>query len=294
MKLTNKHNLPQPVYDAVSYSDYTGGKSDYSVSGLGEPAQKKWLTGVHRHEIEEDASDRLYALMGSAMHSVLERADSTGITEKRLQVTVDGLQISGQFDRLGLVSEDGGITGVLQDYKLASVWEYIYGLKPDKISQANCYVYLLRENGYKVDKAEIVMFFRDWMKSKAKFDKSYPPTQMGIINVPIWTQVEQYNYIAGRIAVHEDAKRTGTPAPCSDEERWYTGDKYAVMKGTNKKASKVEDTQEAAQKYLEGIKANPSAKDKDRYKIVHRPGVNKRCDDYCTASTFCEQYKGGE
>ena len=286
MKLTNKHKLPQPVYDAVSYNDYTGGKSDYSVSGLADPAQKKWLTGVHKHEIEEDASERLYALMGSAMHKVLERADTTGITEKRLQVTVEGKQISGQFDRLGLVSEDGGITGILQDYKLASVWEYIYGLKPDKITQANCYVYLLRENGYKVDKAQIVMFFRDWMKSKAKVDKSYPQIQMGIIDVPIWTQVETYKYISERIAIHEEARRTGAPAPCSDEERWYTGDTFAVMKGKNKKATRVFDNRNDANEYRKKI-----VKDADIHYVVKRPGVNKRCDDYCITAPFCEQYK---
>ena len=54
------------------------------------------------------------------------------------------------------------------------------------------------------------------------------------------------------------------------------------MKGNNKRAIKVCDTEEEAEEYL---KLDSS------YRIEYRKGINKKCEDYCNACEFCNYYK---
>lgn len=279
MKLTNKLNLPQPIVDAVSRHEYTGDKNHISVTTLIDTPLQAHLKRKHHNDIEEDVSDRIYALMGSAIHTVLERADSTAIKEKRLTIEINGVHVTGQFDRLALISDKGGISGLLQDYKFAAVREYIYGLKSDRENQLNVYAYMLRKHGYKVSKLQIVMIFRDWQKTKAINDRSYPQQQVGIINVDLWSEEKQLAYIKSRIVEH-----TKEPHECTSEEKWARPTTYAVMKGKNKRAARVFNTGKEAQNYIDKI---VKPKDRDKCTIEVRPGENMRCKYYCSVSKFC-------
>lgn len=284
MKLTNKLNLPQPIVDAVAGHDYVGGGSDtISVTTLIDSPLIARLKRDHWDEIEEDASDRIYALMGSAIHGILEKADKMAITEKRLTIEVNGVKVSGQLDRLALISNDGGITGCLQDYKVASIWEAIYGLKADRERQLNVYMYLLNQHGYKVSKMQVVMIFRDWMKSRAINDPSYPQEQVAVIDVPIWPEDKQLAYIKSRIVIH---KSKDTPQ-CTEEERWQSKEKYAVMKTGRKSALRLLPTLEDAERWMiENVKPE----DEKKCSIVRRPGVAKRCTMYCIVNKFCPYF----
>ena len=81
----------------------------------------------------EDAADRIYSLLGQAIHTILERSESTedSMIERRLKALYDDISISGQIDRVDFTRE-GQV--IVQDWKVASTWEYIYGIKPREYS----------------------------------------------------------------------------------------------------------------------------------------------------------------
>jgi hypothetical protein len=75
--LTNKKNLNEAIVRAVQRDWYsgTGEERDYSVTQLLNPVKIVHLMKRHKSEIQEDVSDKLWLLMGSAMHAILERAN---------------------------------------------------------------------------------------------------------------------------------------------------------------------------------------------------------------------------
>ncbi len=201
MKLTNKYGLPTAIANAVKgfQDDYTNShtkKSDISVTGLLAPPQQKALTSQHETELTEDVSDRIWALMGQSIHSLLEKAETKASVEDRLYGTYDGWIVSGQYDRMTCSEK------TLQDYKFCSVWEVIYGLKEDRIAQLNILAQLAIDNGHDVTHLEVVAIFRDWQKKKAKNDRSYPQSQVKRIKVPLWDEQKRLEYISERIDLH--------------------------------------------------------------------------------------------
>src|SRR3990167_4083641 len=284
MKITNKLNLPQPIVDAVSGHEYTGKTDPLSVTTLINPVRQYMLRRRHADDLTEDVSDRIYALMGSAIHAVLEKSDRLAIKEKRLSAEINGMTITGQFDRLALISTNGGIAGQLQDYKIASVWEAIYGLKPDKVQQLNLYALLCAENEYKVNSLQIVMIFRDWQKSKSKHDSQYPQGQVKIFQVELWPLEKQLAFATGRVKTFQACINNDVLPECTSEERWHTPDKWAVMKPGRKTALRLLPSEILANQYID-------QKELTKCVVEKRPGANKRCDDYCDVAPFCEQYK---
>ena len=73
MKITNRMNLPQPLVSAIERDPYVR-VGDVSVTSLAKSPRQFWLERRHAEEIEEDASDRIWALLGSIGHKILERA----------------------------------------------------------------------------------------------------------------------------------------------------------------------------------------------------------------------------
>lgn len=75
--LTNKKNLNEAIVRAIKRDWYsgTGEKRDYSVTQLLVPPKIYHLLNRHKDEVEEDVSERMFMLMGSAMHAILERAN---------------------------------------------------------------------------------------------------------------------------------------------------------------------------------------------------------------------------
>ena len=194
---------------------------------------------------------------------------------------VDGWKVSGKYDRM--LAEKG----VLQDYKFSSVWEYIHGLKPERIAQLNCLAELAVSNGYGVTKLQVVMMFRDWSATKAKNDHTYPQSQVALIDVPFWKQEKRQAYIAERVRLHKAADN-GETIHCTDEERWANGHKWAVMKKGRKSALKVADSEIAAQNWM--MEKGISDCDNVHY-IEFRKGKYNRCEGYCPVSEFCQQFK---
>lgn len=278
MKYTNKLKLPQAIVEAVKNDDYDAGDSFLTATQLNKPVQMVRLEKQYADQIVEDISDNIYALIGKAIHYILEKSESVMPVEKRLNATVAGKKISSQFDRYALITKNGGFSGKVQDYKMASIWQYIYGVNREYEEQLNIIAYILGRNEYPVSELEIVMIFRDWQKSKAKYDKQYPQQQIAVIPVKLWSYEEQENFIADKIAKHEVEECP----ECTPEERWNKGDKFAVKKTGNKTAYKVCNSEAEAKEWMKNNKGDM---------IEHRPGENTRCKSYCRVSFCCDQYK---
>jgi hypothetical protein len=274
MKLTNKLNLPSSIYNAVARDPYSRGDAHISVTGLIGPARKRQLELQHGDQLTEDAADRIWSLMGQITHGILERSDREAWTEERLYIERHGWRISGQFDRVLLEQ------GLLQDYKLTSTYSVKDGVKPEYEAQANLYALMLREHGHDIRRAQIVAILRDYQKSKALHDMSYPQAPVVVMDVNLWPTDLVETFIQVRLKAHGDAQHV-LPL-CSPEERWERPAKWAIMKKGNKRASSLHDTKEVAEHYLQ-------FKDAEQYYIEQRPAEIIRCQQYCSARPVCSQ-----
>jgi hypothetical protein len=265
---TNVHDLPAAIVAAVQNDPYVGG-GDISVTKLIDAPQRRVLYAKHQDRIVEDVSERIWSLLGQAVHHILERADTGAKVEERLYAEVEGWTLSGQFDRLHLADK------VLQDYKVTTT--YKKDGAESWTQQCNVLRWLGHKNGYDIDRLEIVAIFRDWRKTEAERRPDYPPAAVGIIPVPVWPLAVTEQFIVDRIHKHQ-AARGGLPTPCTDEERWYSGTTYALMKPGGKRAVKVFDSPPPAEEIPEG-----------QY-VETRPGEYKRCLHYCEVAPFCAQW----
>jgi hypothetical protein len=277
MKLTNNQNLPEPLVRAVGWSDRDREGCDYTVTELLQPARVVALENQHRDEITEDASDRLWMLLGSAGHSVLERSAHKGIVEERAVVEVE---VDGKVFKVGGKLDFGVSDTTLFDYKFTSLYAAKEGPKDDWIAQLNIYRYLAGMYGVLFDKIQIVAIFRDWSKSKASREPDYPQSQVKVMDLPLWSFPVTCNYIKDRIREHEAAKTT-LPL-CTPEETWERPAVWAVKKRGNKRAVKLYDNQAEAERHAD---VQPELE------VEHRPGERPRCESYCRCAPFCEQWK---
>jgi hypothetical protein len=277
MKFTNKLGLPQPLVDAVINDPYTKGDADISVTELLDPPQMRYLKKKHEEEITEDVADRLYSLYGQVIHGILERAEKTATAERRLSIEVSGWKVGGGMDRF-VIKE-----GLLQDYKFTTAYKVKKESAPEEwVKQLNIYAEILRQNGEKVAKLQIVAILRDWSKLEASRDAEYPQQQVVILDLPLIDQNDVLQYIKEGVKLHQEAAK-GNYSECTKEERWAKDDVYAVMKIGQERAVRLCASEEAA----ELIK-------KSGQYIEKRNGISTRCEHYCPVKNFCKQYKGSK
>lgn len=270
MKITNKFNLPEALVKSVTYSGHRS--ADISVTELLSPFQLIMLRRKHDEDIEEDVTDRIYALQGNAMHYVLQKgAGANELAEQYLTADVDGVKISGMADLL-----DGD--GCLWDYKTTSVWSVIYGdRKEEWTKQLNMYRLLYGKHGFEIKALKILVIMRDWTESKAGKD-GYPINPVLVVDIPIMPDIEAF--VTERVRLYKDALN-GVLPPCTEAERWTKPTVYAVMKKGRKSALKLFDNDVEACIYAEG---------QGGYLEV-RQGADTRCERYCPVNKWCEQYK---
>lgn len=287
MKFTNNNNLPQVLVDALTANTYDGKHSDdwISVTTLIKAPKEAELKRRHAAELVEDASENIYRLLGSSVHGVLEKAYAFGrITEERYEQEMAGVKISGKIDMWE--------AGILYDYKLTSVWSVILSDKKDWVNQVNCYAWLMRQHMGSEDAvqgAKVIALFRDWQKSKVD-EEGYPQLPVKILDVPLWRQIDQHDYIADRLVKHlsvRDMQDDEIPI-CTPEERWQVGDKFAVYKNGNKKALRVFDSLEEAEKLVNGMLVQYQDM---TFKVEQRKGKDRKCADYCSVAGFCNYGK---
>ena len=274
MKLSNRLNLPNAIVAAVQNDEYSHGTAHISVTGLLRPPRIGVLEKAHENELESDVSEHIWSLMGQSIHSILERANKTGIAERRLSMECNGWQISGGMD---LVHDDG----ILTDYKMTSVWKIIKGIDDEWEKQLNLYAVLLRQHGHQVKRLQVVTILRDWSKMKASLEADYPQAQVVNIEIPLWPEGVAIEFMKERVILHQQASLENLPL-CTPAERWQREDVFAVMKIGRKSAVKLYDNENEALKHIEGL---------SDLSLVKRPGLSVRCREYCSVSQFCKQYQ---
>ena len=298
MKITNKLNLPQPFVDAVT-REYQYKDKQYSVTTILKDVREILLTRRHNDEIEQDVADMIWLIFGTAVHKVLEdsKEEDTEFKEEHFVEEVEnGYKLSGQADLYN--AEEKMIT----DYKTCSVWKIIYNDWDDYKKQLLMYAWAFRKMGFEVEKGQIVAVIKDHSKTKAKIDSNYP-------QYPVYKKVFEFTdkdfeeiEIFIKDKIKEISKYENVPDDklpiCSPENRFNEGNKYAVKKKTNKRALKVYNNLEEAEKHLNQLeykvmdkKTGEIEEIRNDYEIEIREGEDKKCKDYCSCCNFCSYYK---
>jgi hypothetical protein len=271
VNLTNTYNLPDAILQAVKNDPYKGG-GDISVTKLIDAPQRRQLMSQYKESIVEDVSNRIWSLLGQAVHTILERANKSDLVEERLYAEVNGWQLSGQFDRIGLQD------ATLDDYKVTGVYKVMAGSFTDWTWQLNILRWLARQNGYQVDRLRVVALLRDWSGAELERKANYPVAPMVTIDIEVLSDEVIENYIRTRVGLHQRA-RAGETVLCTDEERWYEGTKWALMKKGGKRAIRVYENKDDIEPLAEGLH------------IEERKGSYKRCAKWCEVAPFCQQYQ---
>ena len=287
MKYTNRYNLPSAIVNNVLNDEYSRGDAVISVTQLLNSPRIVILQRLNEDKMVVDVVDRLPSMLGTAMHKVLEKGANPGeIVEERFFHDILGWKVSGAVD-LQVPKADG--TWEINDYKLTSVYS-VMSEKWEWEAQLNMYAYLARvSKGRRVTSLRIVAILKDWNRKQGAFKPDYPEAPIVVVEVPVWDDARQKEYIEGRVAEHQknaNALDTGGDiAYCSDNERWLRNEKWAAMKKGRKTAVKLFDTEEEANGWV------GRQEDSDSFTLSHRPGEPIRCSgDYCGVSQWCKQW----
>lgn len=284
MKLTNKYNLPQTFVNVLNRPSYTKGKAHLSATEIINSPRIVQLRKMHWDSLEEDVSDKVWAIFGTAIHAVLELGkDDHHIIEQRLHANVDGWDISGAID-LQRVEDDGIIVA---DYKTTGAWA-VMNEKSDWEQQLNIYAWLVEKvKKVPVKKVEIIAIIRDWSRRDAQTREGYPEAPIKVIDVPLWSFEKRENFIKERIHLHSNAhfatETDETLPECSPSEMWEKPTTWAVRKVGNKRATAVFEEADKAEAKLEDLGKG--------YEMEIRPGERTRCANFCQVKDFCGQWK---
>ena len=282
MQVTNVHNLPEPLVTLARREYYSKGAAQYSVTEIMSPPKIRRMREKYDDQIVTDVSQMLWSLLGSALHVVMERGETSGwIKEERLFAEVDGVSISGAID----LQEEGEAGITIYDYKFTSAWAVMQE-KEEWIQQLNIYKWLVETvKQRKVVGLKICAMVRDY--SKHDLREAYPAAPICVIDIPLWDSVKTEMYIRERLEMHRESKMRADFEEdlqnCSNEERWMSETTFAVKREGRKTAIRVFKTIEEATELAE----------KEKGYVETRLGEPKRCTgDFCGVSQWCAQYQG--
>lgn len=283
MIVTNKLGLPDAFVDAAT-RDHKYTPKRYSVTSILKGTREAILQRRHSDEIETDVADCVWLVFGSAVHKILEQAQEGDTELKEEYVTADfpnGYTLSGIFDSYN------DSTGTVVDWKTASVWKVIYDEWDDYKKQLLCYCWILRGMGFNAHRGEIVAMLKDHSKTKAKRESNYPKHPVYIKSFEFsdadFDNLEEWLFAKFR-EIEEAEKLPDDELPlCTPDERWAKPDTWAVKKIGNKRALKVHNSLENAEKHLEQLG--------DKYEIEYRQGKDGKCSEYCSCCEFCSYWK---
>lgn len=343
----NDANLHPALYKALTTDSYDHDKAgDISATGLIKPPKMMQLGKKYGHLVEKDASSMLWAVLGTAIHSMIEsgvKEDLARIDElMRVARFVEALEASSDHDkaraitqsmtiylndrikeirgdsRFGdtLTEERIGIDMIgpkgkwhvtcktdmfelfddsinVLDWKVTGTFGYTKecqdgnnGVKPEWEQQLNINSYIIKKHlGWRSKGLQVGVIFRDWKQSELekyihKDDASFPAYPVMMVDIPLWSETKQADYIMERLAVHQNAVGLSDEElpECTKKERWERGEKWAVMTGKTKRAVKLLDDPAEADLL--------SAQTKNG-RVEHRPAKAVRCESWCDAKPWC-------
>ena len=283
MKLTNKFGLPETIVNVVKRPTYSKGEAHLSATELLTSPRIVQLRALNMDNIEQDVSEMVWSIFGTAIHGVLEHGKGDNhIVEERLRAEVDGWTISGAID-LQEVDADGIR---ISDYKTTGAWS-VMNEKHDWVKQLNIYAWLVEKvKQVPVKGIQIVAIIRDWSRRDAATKEGYPQAPIVTIQLPLWSFEDREAFIRERIHAHSEAHFsvvTGGDLPhCTPADTWEKPSVWAVKKKKNIRAAHLFNDAESAQKKLEKLG--------NEYVIEFRPGERTRCENFCQVKDFCLQW----
>ena len=239
MKIVNINNLPKIIelFLKVDFYDHKQAEGTISATTLLKPIKEIILTERHYDEIEVDVSERLWSVLGSGVHAVMENMSYLHIEgdelikefleklitgrikqEERLYAEVLGEKISGKFD---LIIDD-----TLYDFKISSVWTYIFGSRFEEwTKQLSIYRWLYFQTYHEQlsEQAYIIFIARDWYRRDAESIETYPIFAMQekpLKLMPLKETEEMIVYKIKEIQKYRQVPDDLLP-DCSLEEIWF-------------------------------------------------------------------------
>ena len=283
MKLTNKHGIPDTFINVLKRPTYSKGKAHLSATQLLNSPKIVALTKKFENELEQDVSDMVWSIFGTAIHGVLEHGkDDNHIVEERLHATLDGWRISGAIDLQIITGPD---TISIRDYKTTSAWA-VMNEKIEWEQQLNIYAWLVENVKPKiVDSIGIVAIIRDWSRREAAKNPDYPQAPVKEIPINLWTYRDREEFISQRISKHSECEfhmeTDQELPPCTPEEMWEKPTTYAIKKKGGVRAIRVYEIKEEAE----------AALDPATQELEVRLGSRTRCESFCPVNTYCQQWR---
>jgi hypothetical protein len=273
---SNLKSFPTPFIRAITKSNYNKGHSLFSTTQLISPPQRTWLGKTY--EKQENPYTMFHALMGTAIHSILEDnvdTENGEVAEERLHYNYIyeedgkeiGIPISGQMD----FYEDHTVF----DYKNTAGFQD--KIKEEHFKQVQINGWLAESQGYEVEHVAVVYLQRDWSYMRAQVDPTYPQTPFAIYVHPYDKQYAKE--LIDRTVVDHWEAWNGKPRPCTSEEQWERPSKFAIMSPGAKRASKLCDNHEEA---MELKKPNQI--------VETRKGEKVFCTTFCGFKDHCPQF----
>ena len=279
MKISNTMGLPEALVQAVNI--YRHNKDgEYSATTLLKSETENLLMDRHFDEIEVDASEQIWAVFGTAVHSIFEKQKDNTFKEESFSVTVSNSKVTGRVDSYDLENE------ILADFKTCAVWKIIYKDFDDWYKQGMIYAWLMKQSGLNVKRCKFIALIKDHSMSKARIDATYPQSPVYIYQFDVTekalAEIEQF--IIEKVRKLEENHNTPDAElkGCTAEERWSTQTKFALMKNGRKTAIKLYDSREEAEQNKELLKADY---------VEERKGEDKKCDNYCLVCKWCPYYQ---
>ena len=286
MKITNKLNLPLPFVKFVTDGEREYQEHRYSVTELLLPTREILLNRKYAHEIEYDVSDSVPALFGTAVHKVLE--DNAPVLESGIESEAEveckfgDYTLSGRIDLLNIPEL------TIEDYKTCSVSKVMKKDFDDWKMQGMMYAYLVfKQKGIIIRKLKFYALMKDWSKIKQANQSEYPASAIYTWEYNISDSDYDYaeTWIKGKLndLYFAESLSDDMLPNCTDEERWYTGTKYAVYKNVgDKKAAKVFDNEDDAHAFITESCGGAG-------EIQVRKGEYLKCKYYCACCKFCKK-----
>lgn len=249
-EITNKYNLPRKIVDLVTAENRPPQPHRYSVTELNNSVAEIILKRRYYNYYVPDVSDYTNMLFGTAFHNLFD--DGSEYAEQKYEVEFNGTTIVGIIDRY----ENNEIT----DYKTTTSYKIKSGDFSDWDSQGGKYAWLLYKRGYIANKVRFIAFIKDWSRSQARRDKNYPQSQIyeHVFYPKINDILKTESDLEDKIKLIEDNLETPDnllPYP-SDDELWFTGNKYAVMRQSSARAVKICDTYNEADELVKAGRGN--------------------------------------
>jgi hypothetical protein len=278
--ITNELNLPDAFVKAVS-TDQHNAENSLSCTTLLKGIKEIVLTERWWESMSDDASQRIWAIFGQAVHLIFEKYGDKEYTELSLEHNLHGINITGRIDYYDIAR------GIIFDYKTISLNKIKFQDFSDWRRQGLIYAWLLNKNGFPANQMRFIALLKDHSKTKAMYDREYPQRPVVVYEKEIGpenlTQAECF--IEKKIYDYQIAcdMSDDTIPPCEPEERWERPEKYAVKKMGMKRAVKLFDELNEAENHALRL-------GKGHY-VEHRPGESIKCQYYCMVKNYCNFYR---